>query len=270
MSQKIPVGGKKCSKLVSSIHDKQNYVFRIYTFKQALIHGLILKKVDRVVQFNQKAWLKPYIDMNAELRKEAKNDFEKDFFKLMKNAVFRKPMESIRKQGNMKLVRTDKRRNQLASEPNYHTAKHFSENLMAIKMKKARVKMNKPGDLDMSILGISKTLMYEFGMITLNQSTKTKQNYVTWILTASLFILKLEISTKTLPMMFKNCLTRLYYSKDYDRSLPRGKNKKGLDSFKDEIGGKIMTESAGLGAKTWAYLIHDDNEKKNAKQTKMV
>ena len=65
-------------------------------------------------------------------------------------------------------------------------------------------------------------------------------------------------------------MTRLYYSKDYDRSLPRGKNKKGLDSFKDEIGGKIMTESAGLGAKTWAYLIHDDNEKKNAKQTKMV
>ena len=59
MSQKIPVGRKKCSELVSSIHDKQNYVFRIYTFKQALSHGLILKKVDRVVQFNQKAWLKP-------------------------------------------------------------------------------------------------------------------------------------------------------------------------------------------------------------------
>ena len=119
----------------------------------------------------------------------------------MKNAVFRKPMENIRKQGNMKLVRTDKRRNQLVSEPNYHTAKHFSENLMAIKMKKARVKMNKPGDLDMSILGISKTLMYEFGIITLNQSTKTKQNYVTWILTALLFILKLKIFMKTLRLL---------------------------------------------------------------------
>ena len=76
------------------------------------------------------------IDMNAELRKEAKSDFEKDFFKLMNSAVFKKPMENVRKQGNMKLVRTDKRRNQLASEPNYHTAKHFSENLMARKMKK--------------------------------------------------------------------------------------------------------------------------------------
>ena len=71
-------------------------------------------------------------------------------------------------------------------------------------------------------------------------------------------------------MMFKNCLTRLYYSKDYNRPLSIGKNKNGFDFFKDEIGGKIMTESAGLGAKTWAYLIHDDNEKKNAKQTKKV
>ena len=71
-------------------------------------------------------------------------------------------------------------------------------------------------------------------------------------------------------MMFKNCLTRLYYSKDYNRPLSIGKNKNEFDFFKDEIGGKIMTESAGLGAKKWAYLIHDDNEKKNAKQTKKV
>ena len=162
MSQKIPVGGKKCSKLVSSIHDKQNYVFRICTFKQALIHGLILKKVDRVVQFNQKAWLKPYIDMNAELRKEAKNDFEKDFFKLMNNAVFGKTMENVRKHRDIKLVTTDEKRNKLVSEPNYHTTKHFSENLLAIEMKKTKVKMNKPVYLGMSILDISKMLMYEF------------------------------------------------------------------------------------------------------------
>ena len=162
MSQKIPVGGKKCSKLVSSIHDKQNYVFRICTFKQALSHGLILKKVDRVVQFNQKAWLKLYMDMNTELRKEAKNDFEKDFFKLMNNAVFGKTMENVRKHRDIKLVTTDKRRNQLVSEPNYHTTKYFSENLLAIEMKKTKVKMNKPVYLGMSILDISKMLMYEF------------------------------------------------------------------------------------------------------------
>ena len=80
----------------------------------------------RIIQFNQKAWLKPYIDMNTKLRAEAKNDFEKDFFKLMNNSVFRKTIE-----------------NQLASEPNYHATKYFSENLIAIEMKKTKVKMNK-------------------------------------------------------------------------------------------------------------------------------
>ena len=93
--------------------------------------------------------------MNTKLRTEAKNDFEKYFFKLMNNAVFGKTMEDIRKQRDVKLVTTDKRRNQLASEPNYHKAKHFSENLMAIEMKKTKVKMNKPIYLDMSILDIN-------------------------------------------------------------------------------------------------------------------
>ena len=129
------------------------------SLKQALNHELILKKVHRVIQFNQEAWLKPYIDMNAKLGKQAKNDFEKDFFKLMNNSVFGKTMENVRKHRDIKLVTTDKRRNQLVSEPNYHTTKRFSENLLAIEMKKTRVKMNKPVYLGLSILEISKTLM---------------------------------------------------------------------------------------------------------------
>ena len=100
--------------------------------------------------------------MNTKLRKEAKNDFEKDFFKPMNNAVFGKTMENIRKHRDIKLVTTDKRRNQLASEPNYHTTKYFSENLMAIEMKKTKVKMNKPIYLGMSKLDICETLLYEF------------------------------------------------------------------------------------------------------------
>ena len=87
--------------------------------------------MDRVIQFTQKAWLKPYNDMNTEIRKEAQNDFEKDFFKLMNNALSRKTMEDVREQICMKLVRRDERRNRLAPVPNYYTAKHFSENLMA-------------------------------------------------------------------------------------------------------------------------------------------
>ena len=104
----------------------------------------MLKKVHRVIQFNQKAWLKEYIDINTELREQAKNGFEKDFFKLMNNSVFGKTMENVRKHRDIKLVTTDKRRNQLDSEPNYHTTKYFSGNLLAIEMKKIKVKMNNP------------------------------------------------------------------------------------------------------------------------------
>ena len=88
---------EKCNKLVCNIHDKESYVVHIRALKQALNHRLILKKVHRVIQFNQKAWLKHYIDMNTKLRIEAKNYFEKDFFKLLNNAVFRKTMENVRK-----------------------------------------------------------------------------------------------------------------------------------------------------------------------------
>ena len=128
--------------------------------KQALNNGLKLKKVHRVIRFMQKAWLKPYIDMNTKLRKEAKSEFEKDFFKLMNNSVFRKTMKNVRKHRDIKLVTTEEKRIKLVSEPNYHTAKHF--NLLVIKMKKTKVKMNKPVYLGISILDISKILMYEF------------------------------------------------------------------------------------------------------------
>ena len=97
--------------------------------KQALNHGLMFKKVDRIIEFNQKEWLKTYIDMNTELRKKAKNDFEKDLFKLMNNSVFGKTMENIRNHKDIKLVTPDKNRNKLVSEPNYHTINLITEDL---------------------------------------------------------------------------------------------------------------------------------------------
>ena len=152
----------KTEKLVCNLHDKKNYVVRISVLKQALDHGLKLRKVHRVIEFNQKAWLKEYIDVNTELRKKASNDFEKDFFKLMNNAVFGKTMENVRKHRDIKLVKTDHRRNKLVSEPNYHTMKLTDDNLAIIELRKVKVKMNKPIYLRLCILEISKIIMHEF------------------------------------------------------------------------------------------------------------
>ena len=115
-----------------------------------------------MLQFNQKAWLKTYIEKNTELRTEAKNDFENDFFKLMNNYVFGNTMENVRKHRDIKLITTDKIRNRLVSEPNSDAKKWFSEDLLAIEMKKIKVKMNNLVCLDLSILENSKTLMYKF------------------------------------------------------------------------------------------------------------
>ena len=104
----------KCKKLMCNLHNKKKYVVHIKSLKQALNHGLKLKKVHRIIEFNQEALLKPYIDMNTELRKLAKDDFEKDLFKLMNNAVFGKTMENIRKHRNIKLVTTDKKKKQIS------------------------------------------------------------------------------------------------------------------------------------------------------------
>ena len=141
----------KCKKLVCDLRNKKKYVVHIKSLKQALNHGLKLKAVHRIIEFSQKAWLKPYIDMNTELRKLAKDDFEKDLFKLMNKAVFGKIMENIRKHRDIKLVTTNKKRNKLVSKPNYHTINYISEDLSIIEMNKTKVKMNKPTYLGLSI-----------------------------------------------------------------------------------------------------------------------
>ena len=125
-------------KLGINLHDKKEYAGHIVNLRQALNHSLILKKVHKAIKFNQDAWLKPYTHMDRDLRKKAKNNFEKDVFKLMNNPVFGKAMESLIKHRDIKLVPTERRRNYLVLEPNYHTKKFFAEYLSAIEMKKKR------------------------------------------------------------------------------------------------------------------------------------
>ena len=129
----------KCNKLICNLFNKKKYVTHINSLKQALNHGLKLKKIHRIIEFNQEAWLKPYIDMNTELRKAAKTDFEKDLFKLMNNSVFGKTMENIRKHRDIKLVTTEKK-SKLVPELNYHTINLISEDLSIIEMKKNKSK----------------------------------------------------------------------------------------------------------------------------------
>ena len=149
-------------KPVTNLNDKREHVIHIRNIKQALNHELVLKKVHRVIKFYQKGWLKPYIDMNTKLRKKAKNDFEINFFKLTNNRVFGKSMENVRKYRNIKLVTTERRINYLVLEPNYHTTQLFTENLLVIDMRKTQILMNKPVYLGLSILDLSKTVMYQF------------------------------------------------------------------------------------------------------------
>ena len=155
----------KDDKLICKVQNKRNYDVHMVALKQALDYGLILKKVHRIIKFKQEAWLKPYIDMNTDLRKKAKNEFEKDFFILMNNSVFGKTMENVRNHRDIKIVTTKKQRKKFASDPNYHTTKYISKDLLIMEMKRVEVKMNKPIYLGQAILDISLAYMCELMLI---------------------------------------------------------------------------------------------------------
>ena len=128
--------------------------------------------------------------MNTKQRTQSKNDFEKDFAKSMNNAIFGNTMENLRKYRDIKLITTNKRRNQLVSEPNYHTAKQFSENFLATETKEIKVKMNKPVYLGFSILEISKTLMHKFCFDYIKAKYQNNATLYHMILKALLLVLK--------------------------------------------------------------------------------
>ena len=211
----------KCKKLVYNLHDKKRYVLHIRSLKQALDYALKLEKIHGVIEFNQESWLKPYIDMNTELRKIARNDFEKDFFKLMNNAVFGKTMENVRKHRDIKLVTTDKKRSKLVSEPYYHTMSYISEDLSIIEMKITKVKMNKPIYLGLSILEISKILMYEFWYNYMKP--KYGNNVKLWYMDTDSFIM--SIKTEDFYKDIANDVEKRFDTSNYevDRRLPTGK-----------------------------------------------
>ena len=204
--------------------------------------------------------------MNTELRKLAKDDFEKDLFKLMNNAAFGKTVENIRKHRDIKLVTKDKKRNKLVSEPNYHTINYISEDLSIIKMNKTKVKKNKPIYLGLSILNISKILMYEFWYDYMKPKYGNKVR-LCYMDTES-FIM--NIRTNDFYKDIANDVDKRFDTSNYElnRPLPTGKNKKVIGLMKDELGGKIITEFVTLRPKTYSYSTDDGKEDKKAKGTK--
>ena len=264
LSERMEVN--KCKKLVCNLFNKKKYVAHINNLKQALNHELKFKKIHRVIEFNQEAWLKPYIDMNTELRKLARNDFDKDLFKLMNNSVFGKTMENIRKHRDIKLITTDKKRSKLVSEPSYHTINLISEDLSIVEMKKTKVKMNKPIYLGLSILEISKTLMYEFWY----DYMKPKYNNDIKFCYMDADSFKMNIKTNDFYNDIANDVENRFDTSNYEvnRPLPTGKNKKIIGLMKDELGGKIITEFVTLRPKTYSFLTDDGKEDKTAKGTK--
>ena len=204
--------------------------------------------------------------MNTKPRSDALEDFEKDFFKLMNNSVFGKTMENVPNHRDIKLVTKNQKRNKLVSEPNYHTSKHFSEDLMAIEMRKTKVVMSEPVYLGQAILDISKTLMYEFWYDYLKPKygDKVKLCYM------DSFIVHIETEDfyKDIAMDVDKWFDTSAYDKDDNRPLPIRKNKKVIGKFKDELKGKIMTENCNARAKTYAFRYDNDKENKKAKGTK--
>ena len=256
----------KCKKLVCNLHNKKEYVVHIRSLKQALNYGLKLKKVHRIIEFNEEPWLKPYIDINTELEKIAKNDFRKDFFNLMNNAVFGKTTENVRKHRDIKLVITDKKRSKLVSEPNYHTMNYIPEDLSIIEMKITKVKMNKPIYLGLSILEISKLLMYEFWYDYMKP--KYSDNVKLCYMDTDNFIM--NIKTEDFYKDIAIDVEKRFDISNYecDRPLPTGKNKKVIGLMKGELGGRVIKEFVALRPKTYSYLTDDCKEDKKSKGTK--
>ena len=217
----------KTRKLITSFENKEMYVVHILALKPAQNQGLIIRKVHRVIKFNQNAWMKPYIEKITMLRVESKNEFDKGFYKLMNNAVYRKTMENVRNHRNIKLVTTNFKRKPLVSKPNYHTCKRFSKDLMEIKLKKTKVYMNKLIYVGQSVLDISKTLMYIFyyDYLKPKYGDKVKLCYMDTDSFIFFFHVYTDDFYKNISGDVVEWLDTSDYSKNDDR-LPAGLNKK--------------------------------------------
>ena len=258
MCKKLKINGVE--KLVPYLFDKKKYVIHIRALDQALKHGLVLEKIHRAIDFDQSAWMKGYIDFNTQFRTQAKNDFEKDFYKLMNNSVFGKTMESVRTHRNIKLIMSKEAYLKTVMKPNFISGVLFGENLMGCEMGKVKVVMNKPVYLGQAILDLSKIIMYEFHYNNMVPKYGEKLD-LCYMDTDSLIY---NIETGDFYKDIADDVPARFDTSGYlpNRPLPIGLNKKVIGLMKDELGGEIMEEFVTLRPKMYSYKTSEKESKK--------
>ena len=207
--------------------------------------------------------------LNTELRKNAKNAFEKDFFKLMNNTVFGKTMENVRERRDVKLVVTEQKRKLLTSQPNFQSSTIFSENLEAIEMRKTYVFMNKPIAVGQAILDKSKELIYIFWYYVIKPTDKDKPK-LCYMDTDSFVI---HIETEDVFTDFDKIVNEWLYTSAYDKNINRpittGRNKKIIGKFKDELNGLIIIEFIAIRPKVYGLKYEEDDTTKEKNKVKV-
>ena len=255
-------------KLIPDLRNKTKYIIHYKNLIQCLKAGMKLKKIHRGIKFIESDWMKPYIEMNTNLRTKAKNNFEKDFFKLMNNSVFGKTMENIRNRVNVKLVNTEEKLKKLIAKPNFRSQKIFSENLVSVHMKKTSLTMNKPVYLGMCILDLSKTIMFDFHYNYIKPKYGNKAKLLFTDTDSLMYEIETEDFFKDISGDVKNRFDTSDYPENHPSGIPTGINKKVLDMFKDEAAGKIIKEFVGLRAKLYSFKMNEGGESKKCKGVK--
>ena len=254
----------RVEKLVPNLRKKERYVLHYRNLQLYMSLGLQLKRIHRALKFKQSPWMEPYIRMNTELRKKATSDFEKDLYKLMNNSNFGKTMENLRKRVDVRLVRSedeDKLRKLIAS-PAFARANIFDCDLAAIQVHKTHLFLNKPVYVGMSILDLSKTLMYDFYYNQLKARYGEQCN----LLYTDTDSLLLEIQTEDVYKDMAEC-QGVYDMSDYPAGhfLHSTENKKVLGKMKDECAGRPIAEYVGLRPKMYSILEAGGQNIKKAK-----
>ena len=258
MCDKININGVE--KLIPNLYDKKKYIIHIRALKQAIDHGLIFEKIHRCIRFRQSAWMKEYIDFNTRLRTAAKNDFEKDFYKLMNNSVFGKTMENIRNHRDIKLVNNKEKYLKTVMKPNFKSGTLLGPDLMGCEMGKIKVVMNKPVYLGQATLDLSKIIMYEFHYDYMIPKYGNRIKLCYMDTDSYVYDIKTEDFYKDIAEDVETRFDTSTYSNN--RPLPIGKNKKVIGLMKDELGGEIMKEFISLRPKMYSYRVGNTEPKK--------